>query len=46
MKRITLKDRAVLFVSKRLTGLFVLTTRFGKQTYAKRAIQALWKASR
>jgi hypothetical protein len=45
MKRVSIKDLLVLAVATNVTRVFVWSTRFGKQTYAKRAIRTLWKAS-
>lgn len=46
MKRLNIKKRLVLLAAGLATNAFVWSTRFGKQTYAKRAIRTLWKASR
>lgn len=49
MKRILhsrLADRMVIIGFKQLVGVFVFSTRFGKQTYFKRAIQSVWSAAR
>jgi hypothetical protein len=45
MKNLSIKDRLFLAFSKSLIRAFVFSTRFGKQTYSKRAIQTLWKKS-
>jgi len=45
MKPITIKDRIVLILAKSAARIFVFSTRFGKQTYAKRAIRNLYKTA-
>lgn len=45
LKTLTIKDRMILALAKTGARAFVFSTRFGKQTHAKRAIQTLWKQS-
>lgn len=45
MKKLTFKDRLILIAAKNTARMFVFSTRFGKQTYSKRAVQTLWKQS-
>lgn len=44
MKRLSIKDRMILSAAKNAIRVFVFSTKFGKQTYTKRAIQNVWKA--
>jgi hypothetical protein len=44
LNRVT--DRLIHFGFERLVGAFVFSTRFGKQTYFKRNLRSVWKASR
>lgn len=43
INRIT--DRLIALGFEQLVRAFVFSTKFGKQTYSKRAIQTVWKAS-
>jgi hypothetical protein len=45
-KHLGIKDRLILILSKTAIRAFVFSTKFGKQTYSKRAIQKAWKAAR
>lgn len=44
MSKLTIKDRLILTAAKNAIRVFVFSTKFGKQTYSKKAIQTLWKA--
>jgi hypothetical protein len=44
MSQFSIKDRIILILAKSGIRLFVLSTKLGKQTYSKKAIQTLWKA--
>lgn len=42
MKNLNIKDRLILIAAKNAIRVFVFSTKFGKQTYSKRAIQTVW----
>jgi hypothetical protein len=46
MKKLNLKDRLIVILGKGAARAFVFSTRFGKQTYAKRAIRTVYKVAR
>lgn len=46
MKKLGIKERLIVAIGKGAVRAFVLSTRFGKQTSAKRTIRTVYKVAR